>query len=200
MEGAIGLSYGRIGAWARAVLPRRQRPACPLAGFAALSLQRGAGYCAYVFLRGFAALPLFIGLVPLALTPACRDEKPAPFLLEVDVRPSANAPDGLSFMVNGEVTTRIWEGSFTSLEAACAHFEENPLEVACQDLLGESCGESEVFGVCCWAPNVLASPVVKGTLYVFFDGDGNATVEEGFCDAKDGSSTHSDDDGPDAGI
>lgn len=151
-------------------------------------------------MRGSTALPLLLCLAPLVASTACREEKPAPFLLEVDVRPSANAPEGMSFLVNGEAITRIWEGSFPSLEAACAHFEEAPLEVACQDLLGESCGVSEIFGVCCWAPNVLSSPIVKATLYVFFDGDGNATVNEGFCEAKDGSSTHSDDEGPDAGL
>ncbi len=135
----------------------------------------------------------------LFATMACRDSKPAPFLIEVDIRPSSNAPEGISFSVNGEETSRIWHGNYTSLEAACSHLHEEPLLVECHDVDGSTCGTSEVFGVCCWAPEVLSSPVVKGTLYVSFAGDGTSDTTEGNCDAVDGSSVHGDEGVPDAG-
>lgn len=141
----------------------------------------------------------FLAVGTLLAATACRDEKPAPFLLEVDIRPATNAPAGISFSVNGEDTSRIWQGNYTSLEASCAYLEENPLQIACLDLDGTSCGLSEVFGVCCWAPNVVSSPIVKGTLYVSFAGNGTADVAEGNCEAADGSSTHGDEGGPDGG-
>ncbi len=143
--------------------------------------------------------PLGIAFVLSVALGACRESKPAPFLLEVDIRPGAAAPAGLTFSVNGEVTERIWEGAYTSLEDACASLEAQPLQIGCIDIDSSSCGVAELSGVCCWAPDVLNTAVVKGTVYVAFDGAGNMSVQEGLCEADNGSSTHEDGTGADAG-
>ena len=131
---------------------------------------------------------------------SCSDSRDTPFRVEVDIQPIASAPSGMRFSVNGVSTDRIWHGNYASLNEACVDLSSAPLQVECTTAEGESCGVSELFGVCCWAPNLLSSPLIKGTVYVTFSGDGTHSAQEGHCEALDGSSTHGDGPGPDAGL
>ena len=134
---------------------------------------------------------------------ACGEAAPgqpdAAFELVVEIQPGTGAPAGMHYQVNGAGAGEVWVANFDSLGDACVEFGDAPLRVECLTADDVSCGLSELDGVCCWAPSVLTSPVVRGTVYVEFAGDGTHRTQEGQCVAKDGSSTHGDDRGPDAG-
>lgn len=138
-------------------------------------------------------------LLTTLLQLSCSDSADTPYRIEVDIQPTTGAPSGMRFSVNGESTGRIWHGNYPSIDEACADLTSTPLQVGCITAGGESCGVSELFGVCCWARDRLSSPLIKGTVYVQFSGDGTQNTQEGHCEALDGSSTHSDGHGPDAG-
>jgi hypothetical protein len=137
-------------------------------------------------------------LAALALA-GCDSGAQAPFDLVVEIETAAGAPAGVHYQVNGAAVDEVWVQSYRSLDDACAQLRSGPVQVQCLTAGDESCGLSELDGVCCWAPQILTSPVVRGTVYVAFAGDGTHTTQEGHCVAQDGSSTHGDGPGPDAG-
>ncbi len=131
------------------------------------------------------------------LVVGCSSDEEVAFRMELDI--NSSGPSGLHFQVEGTDTYRIWAKSFASLDVACSELSATPLRVICLTENEQPCGVAEIVGVCCWAPNILSSPVVKGTAYVAFDGAGGYTTSDGRCEALDGSSTHGDGPGPDAG-
>lgn len=142
---------------------------------------------------------VFLLLISL-LQLSCSDSADTPYRIEVDIQPNTGAPSGMRFSVNGESTGRIWHGNYASIDEACAELNSTPVQVGCITAGGESCGVSELSGVCCWARDRLSSPLVKGTVYVTFSGDGSQSTQEGHCEALDGSSIQGDGHGPDAGL
>jgi hypothetical protein len=141
-----------------------------------------------------------IALVAALFVAGCDSDVEAPFDLVVEIQTEAGAPAGVHYQVNGAAVGGVWVGSYRSLDDACAELRSAPVQVQCLTADEVSCGLSELDGVCCWAPQILTSPVVRGTVYVAFAGDGTHRTQEGHCVAQDGSSTHGDGPGPDAGL
>ncbi len=122
---------------------------------------------------------------------------PVPFRLDLVISDSAGA--NVSCSVNGEATGSLWAHTYDSLDDACGELEDFPLQLQCSTSLGQSYDLVEVTGSCCWAPTMLASPLVKGTVYVELRIGDSPRIDEGHCVGEDGTSTHGDS-FPDAGL
>lgn len=141
-------------------------------------------------------------LVPIVLAAAlfagCGAEADrVPFRLDVVISDSAGAD--VSCSVNGEAAGSLWAHTYDSLDDACGELDDAPLQLQCSSSMGQSYGLVEVTGVCCWAPTMLSSPIVKGTVYVELRVGDSPRINEGDCIGADGTSTHGDT-FPDAGV
>ncbi len=130
---------------------------------------------------------------------ACGWGDEVPFSVWVQSEVDTSWGEGVHYVVNDEDAAHVWQHTYASLGDACGELGRSPLQVECLTIDDDSCGVAEVDGICCWASDVLDSPVVKGSVYLNFRADGSCLIREGHCLAKDGSSTHVDYQLPDAG-